>query len=301
MRTDAMDSTDPPASPEPGPPTFSVVIPTHARPELLAEAVASVVAQTRADWECIVVDDGAGTDFDPPDPRVRVIRRERTGGPAAARNTGIDAATGTYIAFLDDDDRYTPERLALAARGLEHADVALCFTRWFDDRPDGADPAAAPSPAGGGGRRLDGDVADRILDATTPHLGATAVRADRLVRFDESYAAVEDVEWWLRLAAGTRVATVPEVGCELRRHGGLRANDTDVAGRIRASAKLLADHDDYFRSHPSARAFRLARMGLLALSLGDRDEARRACLRSLRARPNGLAARGLARSVVPRR
>jgi len=301
MRTDAMDSTDPPASPEPARPTFSVIIPTHARPALLAEAVASVVAQTREDWECLVIDDGSGTDFTPPDRRVRLIRHERTGGPAAARNTGIDAATGEVVTFLDDDDRYTPERLALAARGLEHAEVALCSTRWFDDGTDAAGSDPARSPAGGGGRRLEGDVADQILDATTPHLGATAVRADRIVRFDESYAAVEDVEWWLRLASANRVATVPEVGCELRRHGGLRANDTDVAGRIRASTKLLADHDDYFRSHPSARAFRLARIGLLALSLGDRDEARRACLRSLRARPNGLAVRGLARSVVARR
>jgi glycosyltransferase involved in cell wall biosynthesis len=312
MRTDAMDSTEPPTIPEPAPPrvdpdrsgtadgaarpTFSVVIPTHARPELLAEAVASVIAQTREDWECLVVDDGSGTDFAPDDPRVRVIRRERSGGPAAARNTGIEAARGEVVAFLDDDDRYTPDRLALAARGLEHGDVALCFTRWFDDPADTASDASVSED--GGGRRLDGDVADRILDATTPHLGATAVRAERLVRFDETYRAVEDVEWWLRLAPGARVATVPVVGCELRRHEGVRANDTDVAGRIHASAQLLADHEEYFRAHPSARAFRLARMGLLALSLGDRREARRACLRSLRARPNGLAARGLARSVV---
>jgi glycosyltransferase involved in cell wall biosynthesis len=256
----------------------------------LAQAVASVVAQTRADWECVVVDDGSDTDFTPPDPRVRLIRRDPAGGPAAARNTGIDAARGTVIAFLDDDDRFTPDRLELAATGLERADVALCWTRWIDD-PPGTD----------GGRRLDGDVADHILDATTPHLGATAVRAGCLVRFDESYSAVEDVEWWLRMAAAATVATVPSVGCELRRHAGERVNGTDVAARIRASRQLLEDHETWFRTHPSARAFRLARMGVLALSLGDRRAARSAYVRSLGARPSGLAARGLVRSLAPPR
>jgi glycosyltransferase involved in cell wall biosynthesis len=285
-----MDSTHPPASPPPAAPTFSVVIPTFARPELLAGAVASVLAQTRPDWECLVADDAGDSDFSPPDPRVRVIHRDRTGGPAAARNTGIDAAAGSVVVFLDDDDRFTPDRLDLAAEGLEHADVALCWTRWSDD-----------VGGSGGGRRLDGDVSDRILDATTPHLGATAVRADRLLRFDESYPAVEDVEWWLRLSAQVTVATVPRVGCELGRHGGERVNGTDVASRVRCSERLLADHDAYFRAHPPARAFRLARMGVLAQSMGDRRQARSSYLRSLRARPNGLALRGLVRSLTPAR
>jgi glycosyltransferase involved in cell wall biosynthesis len=284
-----MNSTDPPPSPSPADdPTFSVVIPTFARPELLAAAVASVLAQTRPDWECLVVDDGGASDFTPPDPRVRVVHRERTGGPAAARNTGLDAATGSVVVFLDDDDRFSPDRLDLAAQGLERADVAVCWTRWSDD------------PVGvAGGRQLEGDVSDHILDATTPHLGATAVRTDRLVRFDETFSAVEDVEWWLRMAAVAAVATVPRVGCELGRHGGTRANDTDVAARIRCSGLLLDVHAPYFRSHPSARAFRLARMGVLALSAGDRRQARASYLRSIRARPSGLAVRGLARSWAP--
>jgi glycosyltransferase involved in cell wall biosynthesis len=221
---------------------------------------------------------------------VRIIRRDRTGGPAAARNTGIDAAAGSVVVFLDDDDRFTPDRLDLAAAGLEHADVALCWTRWSDD----ADGAAT-------GRQLDGDVSDHILDATTPHLGATAVRTDRIVRFDETYPATEDVEWWLRMAAGVVVATIPRVGCELGRHGGDRVNGTDVASRVRCSERLLDHHGDYFRQHPSARAFRLARMGVMAHSMGDRRQARSSYFRSLRAHPNALAVRGLARSLTPAR
>src|SRR5512144_2193690 len=94
-------------------PTFSVIIPTYGRAKFLSEAVASVLAQTCADFECIVVDDASPEPATvPDDERVRLSRREENGGPPAARNTGIDAACGTYVAFLDDDDVWVPTRLA---------------------------------------------------------------------------------------------------------------------------------------------------------------------------------------------
>ena len=293
--------------------------------------MASVIAQTRTDWECLVVDD-SGDDRPlalPDDPRVHLLRHETPRGPAAARNTGISSAAGSVVTFLDDDDRYVPERLELAARGLVDpaVAVAICWATWFDPRPPGANPSApganpsAPganpsdrgSPAGAGsptaarrrplvpagapGRRLDGDVWHQVLDATTPHLGATAVRRSQLEPFDERYRAVEDVEWWLRTARRSRVATVGQVGCELRRHPGERANGTDVAGRLIAGRQLLDDHAEYFRLHPRAEAFRLARMGVLAAGSCRRAEARRLLIASLRRRPSALAARQLVRTL----
>jgi hypothetical protein len=312
-----------------GRPTFSVVVATHRRPDLVAEAVASVVSQSRGDWECIVVDDGGGELPDEHDPRalgderVRVIRRDQPGGPAAARNTGILASTGDVVCFLDDDDRYRADRLEIAADGLEDPDVGVstCWTTWFApgdpigplptrfgdavDQAIAADGSVADravhdrgrDETGWSGRMLDGDVSDVILDATTPHLGGTAVRRDQVELFDERYHAVEDVEWWLRTARRSRVSTVAEIGCELRRHPGARLNGTDVAGRLAASRDLLDEHAAWFAAHPRAEAFRLARMGHLALSVGDRRNARSLLIASLRRRPSGLAARGLVRTV----
>jgi len=281
-----MDTTDTPEDPATGPPTFSVIVPTYRRPDLLAEAVTSVLAQTRDDWECLVVDDGGGLDLDPDDPRIRVLHRAQPGGPAAARNTGVQAARGRWLTFLDDDDRYTPRRLELAAAGLARAPVAVCWTRWFDpDRPAGDDPAR--------GRWLVGDVADEILDSTTPHLGSTAVAADVMVAFDERYRAVEDVEWWLRMAERAEVDTIAELGCEIRRHDGLRANQTDVASRMTPNRLLLDERAAYFDRHRRARAFRWARMGSMAATSGQPALARQSFRRSLWARPNLPALRGL--------
>jgi len=296
---------------------------------MVAEAVASVVGQTRDDWECLVVDDGGGElpDEDDPaalgDPRVRVIRRDHPGGPAAARNAGIDAARGEIITFLDDDDRYRADRLELAALGLADPTVGVttCWTAWFAPG-DPLGPLPAPvsdvvdmsaiaqglrrgsrlretgrRETGWSGRMLQGDVSDTILDATTPHLGGTAVRATEIQRFDEHYYAVEDVEWWLRTATASRISTVAGIGCELRRHPGARLNGTDVSGRLEASRDLLDQHATWFAAHPQAEAFRLARMGLLGLSAGDRSGARKMLLRSLRRRPSALAARSLVRTV----
>jgi glycosyltransferase involved in cell wall biosynthesis len=96
-------------------PRFTVVIPTHARPQLLAESLRSVLEQRRQADEIVVVSDG-------PDPRAAEVVRQAgaqivfralpPGGVARARNAGIAAATGDWVCFLDDDDLYHPEFLA---------------------------------------------------------------------------------------------------------------------------------------------------------------------------------------------
>ena len=99
-------------------PMISVVIPTHNRRERLARAIASVHAQTWPHIEIVVVDD-ASSDDTPDylqglalhDPRVKAVRNESALGGGGARNRGIAEASGDYIAFLDDDDVWMPEKL----------------------------------------------------------------------------------------------------------------------------------------------------------------------------------------------
>lgn len=97
---------------------ISVVVPTHNRRDLLQRAVESAQAQTYADIEIIVVSDGStdGTKeavevVAADDSRIRFIELSPARGGNAARNAGIEAATGDYVAFLDDDDKWLPEKL----------------------------------------------------------------------------------------------------------------------------------------------------------------------------------------------
>ncbi len=98
-------------------PTFTVLIPTHNRAELVGRALRSVAAQTFNDYEVVIVDDGS-TDSTAAfletvrGPRCRVLRNERSLGVSAARNRGIEAARGEWIVFLDDDDEMRPGALA---------------------------------------------------------------------------------------------------------------------------------------------------------------------------------------------
>ena len=97
-------------------PLVSVVIPTHNRAHLLGRALWSVQRQTMPDFEIIVVDDGS--DDHPAsvvaaleDPRIRVVTLTARAGCPAARNRGIEAARGEFIAFLDSDDEWLPTKL----------------------------------------------------------------------------------------------------------------------------------------------------------------------------------------------
>ncbi len=269
-------------------PEFSVVIPTYGRAKLLNEAIASVLAQSFTDFECIVVDDASP---DPPqlpgDDRVRLVAREHNGGPAAARNSGIAAATGRYLAYLDDDDLWVPDRLARAADAHRRAPVVVCWqaTLGSDKKPLR--------------RALEGDVGDTVLNDTAPQLGATSIERTAAPMFDERYGACEDLEWLLRVAQRLPFTTAGSVGFLYRAHDGARTH-ASARGGLGGAELFLAEHAEWFRSHPRAHAFRLKRMGLSALASGDRTRARRCFAASLRLHPEARTLWHLARTVARR-
>lgn len=116
-------------------PKVSVIIPTHNRPDLLTRAIRSVLVQTYQDFEVIVVDDGMKERAEDVvakfgDPRIRYLKNESSLGGGGARNRGIVEARGEYIAFLDDDDEWLPEKLSVQMNVFEMApkDVGFCFS-----------------------------------------------------------------------------------------------------------------------------------------------------------------------------
>lgn len=150
-------------------PTVSVVIPTLGRPGLVKRAIDSVLCQSMSDFEVIVVVDGE----DPAtlaildgivDPRLRRIVQRVQGGPGVARNTGALASTGRWVAFLDDDDEWLPEKLErqlsiVPADGSIDADKVVLATLTRVMTPQG--PFIRPTEPFAGDRPLDEWMFDR--------------------------------------------------------------------------------------------------------------------------------------------
>ena len=117
------------------PPTVSIVIPAYNRAGTIPRAINSVLAQTLRDFEVIVVDDGS-TDHTSEviqqigDARIEIIRHTRNQGAAEARNTGMKAAGGKYIAWLDSDDEWLPDKLQVQLDAFVKAapDQKACYT-----------------------------------------------------------------------------------------------------------------------------------------------------------------------------
>ncbi|MCR5687547.1 MAG: glycosyltransferase [Lachnospiraceae bacterium] len=111
----------------------SIVVPVYNAAECIADTIASVLAQSYTDYELLLVDDGSSDDSAGIigkylSDRVRLLDNTKTKGAAGARNTGIEASSGRYIAFLDADDLWMADKLEKQVRFMEKTDAAFSFT-----------------------------------------------------------------------------------------------------------------------------------------------------------------------------
>lgn len=206
-------------------PTVSVVIPTHDRLPFLREAVASVRAQTFEDWELIVVDDGS-TDGTPEylaaltDPRICALRTESSGFPGAVRNRGIERARGEWIAFLDSDDVWEPEKLAVQLGAHEvRPECGWSYTAITRMDIEGREIHDAGIQTW---RPIEGWVLEDLLRmdvlAATPTVMVRREVLESVGGFDETLRRVEEYELWFRFAAHSRVIAIPEKLSRVRIH-----------------------------------------------------------------------------------
>lgn len=201
--------------------TVSIVVPCRNYGALLPEALESVLAQTHADWECLIVDDGS-TDSTPAvareyaarDTRFRYMHQAHAGA-SAARNYGLRAAQGQFVQFLDADDLLPPRKLeAQLAFLAAHPEVDIVYgdVRYFrhgepTERShsfDMLDTTGWFVPLNGTGPPVLRPllVENRVV-IHAPLLRRTVLEA--VGKFSERLGAVEDWEFWLRCAAGGQV------------------------------------------------------------------------------------------------
>lgn len=116
----------------------SIITPTHNSSSFISQTIDSVLAQTYGNWEMIIVDDCSTDntvqiveDYLKKDSRIRLIRLGKNCGPAVARNRAIEEAMGRYIAFLDSDDIWLPEKLEKQTAFMRENDVDLCYSSYY--------------------------------------------------------------------------------------------------------------------------------------------------------------------------
>jgi len=200
---------------------ISVVIPVYNDEKYIVASITSVLNQTYGDIEIIVVDDGSIDNSVALIEAIGVplnIIRTKNGGPAKARNLGMEAATGEYIAFLDADDLWMPEKLAKQMNQMRDG-ISLVYSarKWIDT--DGVALVDQPSQK----EYPSGDVFRKLVDAnfivTSSVLMRTVVFSD-IGGFDESdtFANCQDYQYWFRISSKYAIAVVAENLIQYRVH-----------------------------------------------------------------------------------
>lgn len=203
---------------------ISVIIPTYNYARFLGEAIDSALAQTLPPLEVIVVDDGSTDATDEVlaayGDRIRVIRQKNQ-GVAMARNAGIAAARGDYLAFLDSDDAWYPRKLELQMPRFE-ADPELGLVHCGAETIDSVGQTLKTSTGG-----MEGHVAEAMLrmdrEVILPQGSAIVVPkrvAEEIGGYDERLPPSEDWDFCYRVASRYRVGYVAEVLVRYRLHGG---------------------------------------------------------------------------------
>lgn len=317
------------------PPLVSVIVPAFNAAKYLGAALDSLRAQTIADLEIIVVDDGSrdGTraiaeQHAAQDARVRVLKRDvPSGKPSCARNIALLEARGRYIAFLDADDMSIPGRLASAIGALELTGARFAFAdvqRRYED-------TGILAPAG----TLD---AAAFLDVATPYL--TRVSGDTFIcsssfpayllshivintstvvidrellaleakRFDESLVCGEDIDLWFRWAEWTPIAFVNQVHTVIRKHAASITASQPLQTHIDGVA-VRKSHLERLRPRMSPSEIsvveqnlgeRQYQVGYALWSEGQGARARSWYRDSWTSKPTLATAMGYAKSFVPR-
>jgi len=208
-------------------PEVSIILPAFNRLQYLRPAVASVLAQTFTDWELIVADDGSEEETAAylaalaAPPRIRVLRLLHVGNPGAVRNVALQAARGEYIAFLDSDDVWLPEKLAVQLaslrshpqRGWSHMAFAV-----MDESGQVVTGAGARSwPA------TEGWILEQLVKMEIVIAMPTVMVRRRLLEqrgcFDCGLRMCEDYDLWVRLAGLSEIDGVRETLVHVRGHG----------------------------------------------------------------------------------
>lgn len=245
-------------------PLVSVVMPAYKVGPFIAEALASVAAQTYANWEVLVVDDRGPDDgmvgivrrfaAEHPDHRVELITHEENKGVSAARNTAIAAATGELIAFLDPDDHWFRDHLerVVARFGRPNApDVVTGPVEFVVERQSKALARRSAQEKWHRTHFPDTLAIYNYIQPSATVLRRSAMEAVGGFDTDPELQHIEDYDLWIRMVdAGFRFAFLNAPTSSYRWHAG--GATADVARMRRLDERLVRKHAGFFRRSTTA-------------------------------------------------
>lgn len=213
----------------------SIIIPTYNRAAVIRRAIDSILRQTYSSYEILVIDDGSADETksivtDIQDARIRYIALEENRGVAHARNVGIQEAKYDYIAFLDSDDEWLPDKLEVQMRKLEAAQdsVGMVYCRMGGKLRDGTGRFVCPHQSYEK-EMLEGDLFQLLLLNNVIGMPTVLVRRKCLEQvggFKETLGCLEDWELILRIARRWRIGFVDNFLVEVHKTPGSVSTNT---------------------------------------------------------------------------
>lgn len=274
----------------------SVVIPAYNSMKYLPETLDSVFAQTHQNLEVIVVDDGSKDhteEFMKTYPHPVVYIKQENKGLAGARNTGLKAVTSEFVAFVDSDDLWEPEKIAVQLDVLRrHPEAAMVYSRMsyidqFSQKTDSSYDCECH----------EGMIFERLFEGNFIPVSSVLIRkscVDRVGFFDGRWKGCEDYDYWLRVSVDEPIAFVDQPFLKYRVHSdNMSKNSLMMAGAIvGVLERVMATYGSRYPSILKSGLKRLAPiyevLGMEYYYRNDLINARRYLLKSLRAgRPTG--------------
>lgn len=269
-------------------PKVSVLIPTRNRARLLREAIVSVLGQTFQDFEIVVIDDASADDTQSvianlSDARIRYFRHAKNRGEAASRNAALAHASGRYVAFLDDDDTWLPEKLAAQVEILDRSPqrVGGVYTAYYRvDMETGATISTVPAEKRG---NIYGELRAQNWVGSPSAVMVRRECFDKVGLFDEEIKFGVDYDMWIRISRYYEFEALNRPLLRYAVHADRLSADTGTI--LRGKEDQLEKYADYFGADRRSYGRYLLSLGVLYCYNRKPVEGRAALRRAIRIYP----------------
>ncbi len=268
---------------------ITVIIPTYNRERFLSRTVTSVLNQSFSDFELVVVDDGSTDNtkkiiegFQKKDSRIKYIWQKNSGGPARPKNEGIKKAKGKYIAFLDSDDEWFPEKLEKQLSLItETKNVGIVRCNFWEIS---------------NGKKKKINIAKKTENYFSKILEKCFIRSSSSVMvpsyvikkigfFDESFRLADDWDMWIRILKRYNFDFVEEPLFNYYVHSQNISGDINSVLSVKDNINIIKKYKKYYSINKTAKSSVLRYIGTYYLIRNSRSNAKKYFLRAVKAAP----------------